>query len=834
MIGLKHAVRTLTKTPFVTFVAVLSLALGIGANTAIFSLFDQMLLQALPVEDPDRLVNVSAPGPNPGSQSCNQAGDCTAIWSYPMFRDLEREQRSFTGIAGHRLFGVNLAQSGQTTSGEGLLVSGSYFPLLGVQPALGRLFGPGDDERLGEHPIAVLGYRYWENQLGADRSVLNQTILINGQPLTIVGVAARGFDGTTLGAQPDVFVPLTMRTQMNPWFNAFDNRRNYWIYAFARLRPGVSAEQATSEINMVYAPIIEEVEVPLQESMTEQTMDRFRNKRVVLAPGFQGQSSMHQEASTPLRLLFGITAVVLLIACANIANLLLARGANRAQEMAIRGSLGASRRQMLSQLLLESCLLALIGGAASLVVARWTLHMVAAGLPPEAVQSIELQLSPQMIAFAAILSLGTGVLFGMYPAVHSTRPDLVAMLKTTLGQPSGARAARRFRSGLVTAQIALSMALLVAAGLFIKSLSNVSRIDLGLNPENVVMFSVSPELNGYEGSRSADLFIELEEELAAIPGVTAVSADRVGVVGGNSWGNSISVEGFAWEPGVDANSRYNQVGPGFFSTLGMALVAGREFTTSDGDGAPEVVIVNEAFTRKFGLDGAAAVGKWMATNSTSATELDIQIIGVVQDAKYSSVKDEVPPVFFLPYRQDRGIGSMNFYLRTALAPDAVTAQINPLVSRMDSDLPVDGLRTLQEQVQQSIFLDRLISTLSAAFALLATILAAVGLYGVLAYTVAQRTREIGLRMALGAGKDNVRAMVLKQVGRMLVVGGIIGVVVALGLGRAAQSLLFGLEGYDAPVVGIVAVLLGLVGFGAGYIPAVRASRVDPMEALRYE
>ena len=834
MIGLKHAVRTLTRTPFVTFVAVLSLALGIGANTAIFSLFDQMLLRALPVEDPDLLVNLSAPGPNPGSQSCNQAGDCTAIWSYPMFRDLERAQRSFTGIAGHRLFGVNLAQSGQTTSGEGLLVSGSYFPVLGVQPVLGRLFGPGDDERLGEHPIAVLSYRYWENHLGADRSVLNQTILVNGQPLTIVGVAARGFDGTTLGAQPDVFVPLTMRTQMNPWFEGYDNRRNYWIYAFARLRPGVSAEQATSEINTVYAPIIEEVEVPLQESMTEQTMDRFRNKQVVLAPGFQGQSSMHQEASTPLRLLFGITAVVLLIACANIANLLLARGANRAQEMAIRGSLGASRRQMLSQLLLESCLLALIGGAASLVVARWTLHMIAAGLPPEAVQSIELQLSPQMIAFAAILSLGTGVLFGMYPAVHSTRPDLVAMLKTTLGQPSGARAARRFRSGLVTAQIALSMALLVAAGLFIKSLSNVSRIDLGLNPENVVMFSVSPELNGYEGSRSAALFIEIEEALAAIPGVTAVSADRVGVVGGNSWGNSISVEGYAWEPGVDANSRYNQVGPGFFSTLGMALVAGREFTAADGDGAPKIVIVNEAFTRKFELDGAAAVGKWMATNSTSATELDVQIVGVVQDAKYSSVKDEVPPVFFLPYRQDRGIGSMNFYIRTALAPDAVTAQINPLVSRMDSDLPVDGLRTLEEQVQQSIFLDRLISTLSAAFALLATILAAVGLYGVLAYTVAQRTREIGLRMALGAGKDNVRAMVLKQVGRMLVVGGIIGVVVALGVGRAAQSLLFGLEGYDAPVVGIVAVLLGLVGFGAGYIPAVRASRVDPMEALRYE
>ena len=834
MTGLKYAFRTLAKTPFVTFVAVVSLALGIGANTAIFSLFDQMLLRALPVQEPDRLVNLSAPGPNPGSQSCNQAGDCTAVWSYPMYRDLEREQRSFTGIAAHRLFGANLAQSGQTTSGEGLLVSGSYFPVLGVQPAVGRLFGPSDDERLGEHPVAVLGYDYWENQLGADRSVLNQTILVNGQPLTVVGVAARGFHGTTLGARPDVYVPLTMRTQMNPWFDGFENRRSYWIYAFARLRDGVSIEQATSEINTIYAPIIEEVEAPLQESMTEQTMQRFRDKRVVLEPGFQGQSSIHQEAETPLRLLFGITAVVLLIACANIANLLLARGANRAQEMAIRGSLGASRSRMLRQLLVESVLLAVIGGAASLVVARWTLHLISAGLPPEAVQGLELTLSPQMIGFAALLSIGTGIVFGMYPALHSTRPDLVAMLKTTLGQPSGARAAQRFRSTLVTAQIALSMALLVAAGLFIKSLSNVSRVDLGLDPENVVIFRVSPELNGYEGERSAAFFIQLHEELEAIPGVSSVSSDIVGVLAGSSWGNSVSVEGFEWEPGVDAGSRYNEVGPAFFSTLGMPLLAGREFTPGDADGAPQVAVVNEAFGRKFGIEGVEAIGKWMSNDGTQDDELDIQIVGVVQDAKYNDVKGEIPPVFFIPARQNLSVGSMNFYLRTALEPDVVMAQINPLVTRLDPDLPVDDLKTLEQQVQENVFLDRLISTLSAAFALLATILAAVGLYGVLAYTVAQRTREIGLRMALGAGKDTVRGMVLKQVGRMIVIGGVIGIVAAIGLGRAAQSLLFGLEGYDAPVVGIVAVLLGLVGFGAGYIPAMRASRVDPMTALRYE
>jgi predicted permease len=832
--GLKYAARTLMKTPFVTAVAIVSLALGIGANTAIFSLFDQMLLRSLPVQNPDELVNLSAPGPNPGSQSCNQAGSCQELWSYPMFKDLERAQSSFTGIAAHRLFGANLALSGQTTSGQGVLVSGSYFPVLGLQPAMGRLFGPADDERFGEHPIAVLSYSYWENNLGLDRSILNQTIIVNGHPLTVVGVAPRGFNGTTLGAQPDVFVPITMRTQMNPWFDAFDNRRSYWAYLFARLRPGMTVEAATGAINTIYAPIIEEVEAPLQTAMTDQTMERFRAKRVVVDPGPQGQSSMHGEARTPLRLLLGITAVVLLIACANIANLLLARGANRAQEMAIRGSLGASRPQMLTQLLIESVLLAFLGGVAGLVVARWTLGGIAASLPPEAIATLELRLSPSMILFAAALSLGTGIVFGMYPALHSTRPDLAAMLKTTLGQPAGARAAQRFRSALVTSQIALSMALLVAAGLFIKSLMNVSRVDLGLDPENIVMFTVSPELNGYEGSRSADFFIQLEEELAAIPGVTSVSADQVGLLGGSSWGNSVSVEGFDWEPGVDSGSRYNQVGAGYFSTLGMPLLAGREFTSSDGDGATPVVIVNEAFTRKFGLNGAEAVGKWMSDDGSQADELDTQIIGVVQDAKYSDVKDEVPPVFFNAYRQDRGIGSMTFYVRTALDTDAIIPRIAPLVGGMDPDLPVDDIKTLQQQIQENVFLDRFISTMSAAFALLATVLAAVGLYGVLAYTVAQRTREIGLRMALGAGRDNVRGMVLKQVGRMVLIGGGIGIVAAIGVGRAAQSLLYGLGGLDVPVVGIVTVLLAFVAFGAGYIPAMRASRVDPMQALRYE
>lgn len=316
--------------------------------------------------------------------------------------------------------------------------------------------------------------------------------------------------------------------------------------------------------------------------------------------------------------------------------------------------------------------------------------------------------------------------------------------------------------------------------------------------------------------------------------MTAVSADRVGILGGSSWGNDVAVEGFDWEPGVDANSRFNAVGPGYFSTLGVPLMAGREFTASDADGAPLVAIVNEAFARKFALDGANAIGKYMSDDGGGSTELDMQIVGVVQDAKYSDVKDEVPPVFFVPYRQSGEIGALTYYVRTALEVEQIMGQIAPLVSRLDSNLPVENIKTLQRQIQENVFVDRLISTLSAAFALLATVLAAVGLYGVLAYTVAQRTREIGLRMALGAGKDAVRGMILKQVARMMIVGGVIGVAIAFVLGRSAQSLLFGMEGYDGPVVVGVAVLLALVGLGAGYIPAARASRVDPMTALRYE
>ncbi|MFN8583134.1 MAG: ABC transporter permease [Gemmatimonadaceae bacterium] len=828
---IRLAFRTLFKTPFVTAIAVASLALGIGANAAIFSLFNQMLLRPLPVRAPSELVNLGAPGEKPGSQSCGQAGDCDAVFSYAMYRDLERTQKVFTGLAGHVVFGANLAYNKATLNTQGMYVSGSYFSVLGLRPALGRLISATDDQTIGGNYVAVLGHRYWVTRLGSDPNVINAPLIVNGQTFTVIGVAPEGFDGTTLGQRPDVYVPITMRGVTEPRFKQFDDRRVYWVYAFGRLKPGVSLEQARSALNAIYHPIINDVEAPLQEGMSDATLARFKAKEVSVEPGARGQSTLHTEAKTPLTMLFAITGVVLLIACANIANLLLARGANRGMEMAVRLSLGAARRQILSQLLIESLVLAALGGLGSLLVARWTLSVIAGMLPDDAVQVLSFHIDPGVLVFAAVLAVVTGFLFGMYPALHSTRPDLVNTLRANSGKTSSSRASARFRTSLVTAQIALSMTLLVCAGLFVRSLVNIGRVDLGLQPENVITFGVSPELNGYAPARSKEFFLRLAEELGGVPGVTAVSMDRVGILVGNNWGNGVEVEGYPSGPDVDNGSRFNQVGPGFVHTVGMTLLAGREFTDADIAGAPKVAIVNEAFAKKFNL-GKDAVGKHMSTGDSKVK--DIEIVGLVRDAKYSQVKDPTPPVFFRPFLQDTTVGNLNYYIRSSTPPEQMLRTASQLVAKLDPNLPLEDLRTLTQQVRQNVFLYRMISTLSSAFALLATLLAAVGLYGVLAYTVAQRTNEIGVRMALGADSGRVRTMVLRQVGMMVLVGGAVGVAGAIALGKLAASLLYGLTGYDPAVLVSSVVTLTAVALSAGYLPARRASRIAPMQALRYE
>jgi predicted permease len=509
-----HAVRLtlrgLRRSPGFAVTAVACIALGVGANAAAFSLFDELLLRPLPVHEPERLVNLAAPGPQPGSTQCARVGTCEEVFSYPMFRDLERAQTPFTGIAAHRLFLANVAADGRVNGGavdgEGVLVSGSYFPVLGLRASLGRLLAPDDDRVVGGHPVAVVSHAYWTTHLGSDPGAVGRRIVVNGRPLTVVGVAPRDFEGTTLGVRPQLYVPLTMAAdvsaaQFGPP-SGFDDRLRYWTFLFARLRPGVSAERARAALNAVYRPILADVEAPLHAGMSAPTRARFLAREIEITDGRRGQSVLRGTTRTPLTFLLAITALVVLIACANIANLLLVRGAGRATEIAVRLSLGAGRRQLVAQLLAESAVLAAIGGAASLAVAHGTLRVVASFIPPAALgagAALSLELRPSVLAFAGAVSLGTGLLFGLFPALHGTRPDLIASIRSGAGQISGAgRAGARARTSLVTAQIALSMALLAASGLFIKSLRNVARADIGLDVERVVTFALTPALNGYE------------------------------------------------------------------------------------------------------------------------------------------------------------------------------------------------------------------------------------------------------------------------------------------------------------------------------------------------
>jgi predicted permease len=820
------------KTPVVTTVAILSVALGIGANVAIFSVFNQMLLRPLPVYEPDRLVNLVAAGPRSGTVSCGSAGTCDSIFSYPMFRDLERVQTSFSGIAAHRDFGASIAYEGTSESGDAMLVSGSYFSVLGLTPHLGRLLAPDDDRQPGSGQAVVLGYEYWRRRFGARPDVLDQTLRVNGQPMTIVGVAPHGFHGTTLSERPLIYVPISMREHVVPRWKGLDNRRAYWAYLFARLKPGISVEQARAIFNGQYRSIHTSVDVPLHAGMSPSMFERLRNMEMQLQPGAQGQSRVPEESGGSLTLLFGVTGFVLLICCANVANLLLGRAAARATEVAVRLSIGAGRRHIVGHLLTESLLLAIGGGLAGLVVARWTLSVIQTILPGD-VESLSWQIDVEMMLFAALLSIVTGILFGLFPAIHSIRPNLVTALKANAGQPSGAKAAARFRVTLATAQIALSMALLISAGLFAKSLLNVARVDLGVNTEKLVVFGVSPAMNGYPVERTRQVLETIQEAVRVHPGVVGVTTSRNRLLSGSASMSDFRLQGVAYGPEDDDSAYYNTVGTDYLRTIGINLVAGREFLPTDTAGTPKVAIVNEAFLKRNRL-GRDVIGRRLQRMGRS-DGFDIEIIGVAANSAYDDVKQhERAPLVLMPYRQDPDLAGAHVYARTSGSEQDLLAAIPRVVQSVDPDLPVASPVTMTAQVVENVALDRFVTTMSAAFAVLATLLAALGLYGVLAYTVSQRTREFGLRMALGADGRTVRRLVLRQVGLMTIVGLAMGMVIAAGLSRVAQSLLFQMNARDPFVFAAAGLALATVALAAGYIPAQRAAHVDPMTALRYE
>jgi putative ABC transport system permease protein len=840
MTHLKHALRQLVLRPGLSAMVIVMLALGLGATTAMFSLFHQVLMQPVPVPEPERLVNLSAPGPiRPGGvRSGDAVRDFRATFSYPMFHDLEARQSVLTGLAGHRDFEANLTYGDRTEVRHGLLVSGSYFGVLNLEPALGRLIGPRDEPAVGESAVAVLGYDYWQRQFGGDPSVIDRTLTVNGRELTVIGVAPDGFMGTMLGWRPDVFVPLTLRWVMQPTApRDAEVRNSYWLFLFGRLGPGVTIEQASAALNGLYRGINAELEVPLLTAMPDEQKTQFINQPLVLESGARGQSYVPGVASDPLTLLLGVTALVLLIVCVNIANLLLARGASRAGEMAIRASVGASRGRLMIQLVAESAVLAVAGGLASVPVAAVTLTLVTSMLPEQIATGLAIELDVTAMVFAAGASLATVVLFGLAPAWQTSATDPGSVVKAQTAGSSGSRGANRFRRWLGTAQIAFSMLLLALAGLFAQSLANVARVDLGIDIDSLATFTVSPRLNGYGADEVAALYDRIEEALANQPGIDAVASAGMPLIAGNGMMFFLSVPGFEDAPGQDRASQSNVVSPEFFETLSIPLLAGRGFAGSDTESfanaflfAPNVAIVNESFARRFNLESPVGT----RFRIPFVVDTDIEIVGVVADAKYYGVKRDLEPQFYFPGRHFVDDTSLSFYVRGGVDADTLVGMIPRVIADIDPTLPISDLVTMRRQVENNVYLDRMITMLSSGFAALATLLAAIGLYGVLAYNVAQRTRELGLRLALGAAPGNLRAMVLKQVGRMTVIGIALGVVAAIALGRVAETLLFGLSGYEPSVLIAAAAVLSMVVFAAAYLPARRASSIAPMEALRYE
>jgi predicted permease len=829
----RHIIRGLIRTPLFAITAIVSLALGIGANTAMFSMIDRALLRTLPVKDPHELAFLYHPGPTQGSTSTEEPGDPS--FSYPMFREMQQQQTAFTGLAGSRGGTVNLSYKNNAQPGSAHLVSGNYFRVLGVTAAIGRVFDENDDQTISGHPVVVLSYGYWSSRFGEDVSVLNETLVVNGHPMTIVGVAQKGFTTEIPGTARDVFVPITMKREITPDWDGLTDRQDYWVTLVGRLKPGSTFEQAATAINVTYRAQLEQ-DVALLKGSNEDFIRRFRAKKIVLREGDYGRGQMRAQSRTPLLLLIGMTLLVLLIACANVANLQLARATARTREIALRLALGASRGQLIRRLLTESCVIAVAGGLLGLAVAQGTLRGILASLPPRQATAgiVSTDLDPRVLLFSLALSVVTGIIFGLYPALHASRADLTSSLKDQSGQSTSTRATGFFRRSLVTMQIAISLLLLIAAVLFGQTLINLTRVELGIRPDHLVTLSVNPKLNRYSEDRTVQFFERLSERLAALPGVTLVSASRVAAIGGSRSSTSVTVEGFSAQKDGDSTSHLNAIGPDFFRTLGIPLVAGREFTAADNvPTAPRQAIVNESFVRHF-LSGGPAIGRRFGRGTGNNTKLDITIIGVAKDAKYSDLRETIPRVFYTPYRHNATLAALNFYLRTAVEPESVIPAIRRELTAIDPDLPLRDLRSMQAQLDSRTSNERLLSRLTGAFGGLATLLAAIGLYGVLAYNVATRTREIGIRVALGAKATDVRWLIVKEVAVMFVVGIVLGVTAAGGVGQLLKGTLFGVRPLE-PVVYVSAVaVLGIIALAAAYFPARRATNVDPLIALKYE
>jgi predicted permease len=837
---LRYAARTLRTSPGFTATAVLTLALGIGANTALFTIVDQVLLRLLPVDSPRELVSLASQGSYYG----DTWGDGTGL-SYPMYVDLRDRNQVFAGMFARFSWEVQARVHDRTERIQAEHVTGSYFPVLGVDAALGRVILPHDDEAAAPD-VAVLSHRYWR-ALGADPAIIGKTIITNNHVLTVAGVAREGFDGTNLGIASQIFVPIKLVSELTPLGavrerSLLDDPRIRWAMAFGRLRPGISLEQAQAQLQPLYAARVRsEVEQEGFARASDAEKMRYLQGTVLLQPAGDGRSSLRERLTQPLWILMAIVGVVLLIACSNLANLLLARAIARQREFALRLALGASRHRLARQLLIESVLLAVAGGVAGLAIAAWGAGALLAYVPtPGITLTVATTPDGRILAFTLAIAVLTGLAFGLAPALRITRPDVAPTLKSEGGAVAGGGYGR-LRRGFMVTQVALSMLLLVGAGLFVRSLSNLVHSHLGIDTARTISFRIDPDTNGYPDERGKTFMKQARERLASAPGVSSAAFATQQLLTGSAWSNFITIEGLPFDPDRRWWSYNNAVSPGFFTTMGIPILQGRDFDERDqrispqGDAAfvPRVAIANRTFVDRF-LAGRAAIGTRVGFGRDPGTPTPIEIVGVAGDAKYTSVRDGIPPQLYFPFLESPRIGLATMYIQATQDPVSTLRTVEQVVRELDPAMPIYDLRTLDDQVARSLSTDRLITNLTAVFGGLATLLAMIGLYGVLAYVVTRRTREIGIRIALGALTRTISWMIVREV--LVVVG--LGVALALpaiwALTRLVESQLYGVEPMDpVAIIGAMA-LLAVAAIIAAFLPARRAAHVDPVVALRAE
>ncbi len=825
---IRFGLRILSKTRGSTAVAVLTLALGIGANTAIFSLLNAVLLRGLPVRQPQELV-LFGKGQWVGSQDA-LPDRSWQLFSYPFYREFRQKNQVFADVAAidSILFGAH----GRVASGADMekinveLVSGTYFNTLGVNPILGRILTEADDRTPGAHPVAVASYSWWQRRFTKNPIVLGAKVTIGPTVYSIIGVAPPAFFGVTVGQSPDLWIPLAMEKEISPGWNGLDKNLFQSLYIVARLKPGVSVEQASANTNLLFKQILHEYAGP---KASRKQLDDIRRARIEATPAARGLSQLRFEFSSPLKILMAVVALLLLIACANVANLLLARAKARQREIAVRMSMGAERSRLIRQLLVESGLLGLMGAAMGVFFAWCASYLLVAMVFPE-LHPAPIRVTPdtQVLCFTLGVTMLTVFLFGTAPAFYATRLELAPSLKEGRGAIV-AHTRNRLARGLVMGQVALSLMLLVGAGLFLRTLINLTNVDTGFDKQNVLVMGVDPGAAGYQvDARLENMMKNVEERVGSLPGVHGASFAFE--IFGGGWTDPVSVPGRP-KSDNDPEAYHNIVGPQYLDVMKMPIVLGRTLSARDNAASQKVAVIDETMARTY-FPGGSPIGRNFSIGDSPEWQ-NIEVVGVAKDAKYMSLKERPRPAAFYP-RSQHGMFLYNFVARYTGNTKSLVPEIRGAVRAVDPNLPVDDVMTLAQLVDDSVLNQRLVAQLCTFFGILAAFLACIGIYGIVSYGIARRTNEFGIRMALGAERRDVLWMVLRETMRLVLIGVALGLALALGSSRLVESQLFGLKSYDPLAIFLALTAMIAMALFAGYVPARRATRIDPMVALRYE